>query len=62
MRKLRLHGVRQGPEIMALAGLEDRTLGVLVWQSPSWQRPQAGALALKFPLPRQAVSLVTLRW
>ena len=30
--------------------------------SPSWQRPQAGALSLKFPLPRQAVSLVTLRW
>ncbi|HMF38188.1 MAG TPA: hypothetical protein VKF17_16200 [Isosphaeraceae bacterium] len=28
---LRLHGVRQGPEIMALAGLEDRTLAVLVW-------------------------------
>ena len=131
---LRLHGVRQGPEIMALAGLEDRTLGVLIWHyhhddlpapdaavelllrglpvqagsvlvqhyridrdhsnafeawkrmgspprptsnqlaelkrsaqlepltSPSWQRPQAGALSLKFPLPRQAVSLVTLRW
>jgi len=131
---LRLHGVRQGPEIMGLAGLEDRTLSVLVWHyhdddlpapdaavelllrglpvqagsvlvqhyridrdhsnafeawkrmgspprptsnqlaalkrsaqlepltSPSWQRPQAGALSLKFPLPRQAVSLVTLRW
>ncbi len=131
---LRLHGVRQGPEIMALAGLEDRTLGVLIWHyhdddlpapdaavelllrglpfqagsvlvqhyridrdhsnafeawkrmgspprptsnqlaalkrsaqlepltSPCWQRPQAGVLSLKFPLPRQAVSLVTLRW
>ena len=129
-----MHGVRQGPEIMALAGLEDRTLGVLIWHyhdddlpgpdaavdlclrglpaqagsvlvqhtgltattatrleawkrmgspprptsqqlaalkrsaqleaitSPCWQRPVAGALSLKFPLPRQAVSLVTLRW
>ncbi|HMF38187.1 MAG TPA: hypothetical protein VKF17_16195 [Isosphaeraceae bacterium] len=30
--------------------------------SPGWQRPGAGALSLKFPLPRQAASLVTLRW
>ena len=30
--------------------------------SPEWRRTEAGKLELKFPLPRQAVSLVTLRW
>ena len=31
VEELRLHGVRQAPEVMALAGLEDRSLSVLVW-------------------------------
>jgi xylan 1,4-beta-xylosidase len=131
---LRLHGVRQAPEVMALAGLEEHSLGALVWNyhdddlpasdatvelklsglpikdsrvlvehrridadhsnafeawkrmgsprrpspeqlaalkrsaqletlgSPRWQTMQSGAIGLHFSLPRQAVSLVTLRW
>jgi xylan 1,4-beta-xylosidase len=30
--------------------------------SPSWERTEAGAAAIKFSLPRQAVSLVQLSW
>ncbi len=131
---LRLHGVRQGPDVMALAGLEEHTLSLLVWHyhdddvpgpdaavelslrglpdrarsvlvehyridrdhsnayeawkrmgspprptadqiatlnrsaqldaiaNPRWQRAEAGVLALKFSLPRQAVSLIAVRW
>ncbi|MGO8901007.1 MAG: hypothetical protein ACLQU5_22030 [Isosphaeraceae bacterium] len=43
------------PELKRSAQLEAIT-------SPCRQRPQAGALSLNFPLPRQAVSLVTPRW
>ena len=134
LETMRQHGVRQRPEIMALAGLEDRVISVLVWHyhdddlpgpdvgvelsvrgvpaqagsvlvehfridrdhsnayeiwkrmgspqhptavqldtlkqsaqlgalcSPCWRRTEAGELSLKFSLPRQAVSLVVLRW
>ena len=44
-----------------LAALK-RSAQLELLKSPSWQRPQAGTLTLQFPLPRQAVSLVTLRW
>ncbi len=131
---IRRHGVREQPDIAALASLDDRFLSVLTWHyhdddlpapdaevalelhrlpvengrvlvqhyridethgnafetwkamgspqqptasqlsalkqsaqlklltSPEWRRTEAGKLELKFPLPRQAVSLVTLRW
>jgi xylan 1,4-beta-xylosidase len=134
VESLRRHGVREAPEVMALAGLQDRALGVLVWHyhdddapapdaqvelslrglpiadgpvlmqhhridrehsnafeawkrmgspqhptaaevaglkrsaqlqtisSPRWLRLRGGTLVLQFALPRQAVSLLTLRW
>ena len=49
------------PTSQQLAALK-RSAQLRAITSPCWQRPQAGALSLKFPLPRQAVSLVTLRW
>ena len=57
---LRLHGVRQGREIMALAGLEDRTLGVLVWHYHDDDLPGPDAavdLCLR-GLPAQAGSVL----
>jgi xylan 1,4-beta-xylosidase len=48
------------PTSQQLAALK-RSAQLEAITSPCWQRPQAGALSLKFPLPRQAVSLVTLR-
>ena len=49
------------PTSQQLAALK-RSAQLEAITSPCWQRPVAGALSLKFPLPRQAVSLVTLRW
>ena len=49
------------PTSQQLAALK-RSAQLEAITSPCWQRPGAGALSLKFPLPRQAVSLVTLRW
>jgi xylan 1,4-beta-xylosidase len=132
VEQLRLHGVRQAPEVMALAGLEDRAVDILVWHyhdvdlpsaqasvelivrglpvaalkvrhfridadhanaftawkqmgspahptpdqlgalqraalltsdpDPGQQFPHDGALSLRFTLPRQAVSLISLQW
>ena len=60
---LRLHGVRQGPEIMALAGLEDRTLGVLVWHyhDDDLPGPDAAVELLLRGLPVQAGSVLAAR-
>ena len=57
---LRLHGVRQGPEIMARAGLEDRTLGVLVWHyhDDDLPRPDAAVELCLRGLPAQAGSVL----
>ena len=61
---LRLHSVRQGPEIMALAGLEDRTLGVLVWHYHDDDLPGPDAavdLCLR-GLPAQAGSVLVQQY
>ena len=57
---LRLHGVSQGPEIMALAGLEDRTLGVLVWHyhDDDLPGPDAAVELCLRSLPAQAGSVL----
>ena len=49
------------PTSQQLAALK-RSAQLEAITSPCWQRPGAGALSLKFPLPRQAVSLVMPRW
>jgi xylan 1,4-beta-xylosidase len=130
---MRLHSVRAQPDVMGLAALGERNLGVLIWHyhdvdlpgppaqialkleglphagpflvqhfridgehsnafaawqrmgspqkpspeqvqalyrtsglapvcSPHWQRPRNDTLRLDLSLPRQAVSLITLRW
>ena len=52
-RALRLHGVRQAPDVMALAGLEDRSLSVLVWHYHDDDLP-AGDAAGRAEHPRPA--------
>ena len=57
---LRLYGVRQGPEIMALSGLEDRNLSVLVWHyhDDDLPAPDAAVELLIRGLPVQAGSVL----
>ena len=54
-------GSPQQPSPEQLAALE-RSARLETIASPRWHRLKAGALSLGFALPRQAVSLVTLRW
>jgi len=57
-----LQDIDRGFEVVAGFPALKRSAQLEAITSPCRQRPQAGALSLKFPLPRQAVSLVTLRW
>jgi xylan 1,4-beta-xylosidase len=54
-------GSPQQPTADQITALK-RSAQLKLFTSPEWRRPEAGKLELKFPLPRQAVSLVTLRW
>ena len=54
-------GSPQQPEPEQLAALK-RSAQLEAMGSPRWHRLQAGAISLRFALPRQAVSLITLRW
>jgi xylan 1,4-beta-xylosidase len=40
----------------------ERASALTLLNSPVWRRPESGRLTLRFDLPRQAVSLVVLRW
>ena len=52
-------GSPQQPTASQLSALK-RSAQLKLLTSPEWRRTEAGKLELKFPLPRQAVSLVTL--
>jgi hypothetical protein len=54
-------GSPREPDPGQLAALE-RSAGLETLGSPDWRKAKGGALTLHFPLPRQAVSLVALRW
>jgi xylan 1,4-beta-xylosidase len=54
-------GSPQEPDPVQLGALR-RASRLETLGSSEWARVEAGTLTLRFPLPRQAVSLVTLRW